>query len=45
MLTSGARHAEPALRLTRRGRLVLLGLFFAMATLASVVLFTAASQA
>ncbi|GIF10337.1 hypothetical protein [Actinoplanes teichomyceticus] len=45
MVTGGARHAEPSLRLTRRGRVVLLSLFFVMALLASVVLFTTASQA
>ncbi|MEV6298782.1 hypothetical protein AB0M02_05175 [Actinoplanes sp. NPDC051861] len=39
------RHAEPPLRLTRRGRAVLLGLFFALSVLASVVLFTTASHA
>ena len=44
MVTS-TRHAEPPLRLTRRGRAVLLGLFFAMSALASVVLFTTASHA
>jgi hypothetical protein len=45
MTVSGARHASPPLRLTRRGRVVLLGLFFASVGLANVVLFTIASQA
>ncbi len=45
MVVSGVRHAEPPLRLTRRGRVVLLGVFFLMSLLASVVLFTTASQA
>jgi hypothetical protein len=44
MTVSGARHAEPQLRLTRRGRVVLLSLFFATVALANVVLFTTASQ-
>ncbi|SNR26971.1 hypothetical protein [Actinoplanes regularis] len=44
VITGEARHAAPPLRLTRRGRVVLLGLFFAMAILASVVLFTTASH-
>ncbi|MFC7527165.1 hypothetical protein [Actinoplanes sp. GCM10030250] len=44
MVSTGARHVEPPLRLTRRGRVVLLGLFFLMAVLASVVLFATASQ-
>ncbi|GAA0435431.1 hypothetical protein Aca07nite_15710 [Actinoplanes capillaceus] len=45
MTVSGARHVGPPLRLTRRGRVVLLGVFFAMVALASVVLFTTASHA
>jgi hypothetical protein len=45
MTVSGARHAEPNLRLTRRGRVVLLSLFFVMVAMASVILFTLASQA
>ena len=44
MTVSGARHAEPALRLTRRGRTVLLGLFLAMSILASVILFATATR-
>ncbi|WP_328461279.1 hypothetical protein OHA21_32090 [Actinoplanes sp. NBC_00393] len=44
MVTTGARHVEPPLRLTRRGRVVLLSLFFMMSAFASVVLFTTASQ-
>ncbi|MEV0897333.1 hypothetical protein [Actinoplanes sp. NPDC049802] len=45
MTVSGARHVEPPLRLTRRGRVVLLGAFFAMVVLASAVLFATASAA
>ncbi|MBW6436246.1 hypothetical protein KZ829_21120 [Actinoplanes hulinensis] len=45
MTVGGARHVGPPLRLTRRGRVVLLGAFFVMVALASVVLFTTASQA
>ncbi len=44
MTVSGARHAQPSVRLTRRGRAVLLGFYFLLAALASVVLFTSASQ-
>ncbi|MCW2140587.1 hypothetical protein BXY51_005151 [Actinoplanes cyaneus] len=44
VVTGGARHTAPPLRLTRRGRVVLLGLFFALAALASIVLFATASQ-
>ncbi|AEV88030.1 hypothetical protein ACWT_7019 [Actinoplanes sp. SE50] len=44
VVTGGARHTAPPLRLTRRGRVVLLGLFFAVSVLASVVLFTTASR-
>jgi hypothetical protein len=36
---------QPALRLTRRGRAVVLMVFFLMASLASAVLFTTASRA
>lgn len=45
MTVSGARHAQPPLRLTRRGRVVLLSLFFAAVALANVVLLTTASRA
>ncbi|WIM95342.1 hypothetical protein ACTOB_007437 [Actinoplanes oblitus] len=44
VVTGGARHVAPPLRLTRRGRVVVLALFFAMAVLASVVLFVTASR-
>ncbi|MFI7544554.1 LysM peptidoglycan-binding domain-containing protein [Actinoplanes sp. NPDC049599] len=47
MVTTGMRrvgHQAP-LRLTRRGRVVLLTLFFLLATLASAVLWTTASRA
>ncbi len=44
VITGETRNAAPPLRLTRRGRVVLLGLFFAMTALASVVLFTTASH-
>lgn len=44
VVTGGARHAAPPLRLTRRGRVVLLGLFFATAGLASAVLFMTAAR-
>ncbi|WP_430783815.1 hypothetical protein [Actinoplanes sp. G11-F43] len=44
MTISGVRHAEPPLRLTRRGRAVLLGLFLMTSVMASVILFTTASQ-
>jgi LysM repeat protein len=36
---------RPPLRLTRRGRVVVLGVFVAMASLSSAVLFTTASRA
>jgi LysM domain-containing protein len=39
------RHVEPPLRLTRRGRAVVLVLFVLLASLASAVLFTTASRA
>ncbi|MFF5081050.1 LysM peptidoglycan-binding domain-containing protein [Actinoplanes sp. NPDC000266] len=45
MVTNGVRHAEPPLRLTRRGRAVVLGLLVVLASLASAVLFTTASRA
>lgn len=44
MTVSGARHAEAPLRLTRRGRVVLLGLFLMTSIMASVILFTSATQ-
>ncbi len=44
VVTGGARHTAPPLRLTRRGRVVVLGLFFAVAALASVVLFMTAAR-
>lgn len=44
MTVSGARHAEPPLRLTRRGRTVLFGLFLVVAATASVILFATAAQ-
>ena len=44
MVSSGMRHAAPPVRLTRRGRAVLLGAYLLLAVLASVVLFTTASQ-
>jgi hypothetical protein len=43
LVTSELR--RPPLRLTRRGRAVLLGLFLFLASLASAVLFTTASRA
>lgn len=43
MVTSDVR--RPSLRLTRRGRLVVLGFFVLMASFASAVLFTTASRA
>jgi LysM repeat protein len=43
LVTSELR--RPALRLTRRGRVVLLGLFVSVASLSSAVLFTTASRA
>ena len=45
MMSSGARHVEPPLRLTRRGRAVVLSLLVLLASLASAVLFTTASRA
>ncbi|MDI6097515.1 hypothetical protein QLQ12_02735 [Actinoplanes sp. NEAU-A12] len=45
MSVSGVRHASAPVRLTRRGRVVLLGLFFVLVAMANVVLFTLASQA
>jgi hypothetical protein len=47
VVTTGMRRVEhqAPLRLTRRGRVVLLALFFLLATLASAVLWTTASRA
>ena len=45
MVANGARHVEPPLRLTRRGRAVILVLLVVLASLASAVLFTTASRA
>ncbi|OJF10929.1 LysM peptidoglycan-binding domain-containing protein [Couchioplanes caeruleus] len=46
MVATGVRPGRPApLRLTRRGRIVVLTLFFLLATLASAVLWTTASRA
>ncbi|MFC7276192.1 LysM peptidoglycan-binding domain-containing protein [Paractinoplanes rhizophilus] len=45
MVAHGVRRAEPPLRLTRRGRVVVLVLFAALASVASAVLFTTASRA
>ncbi|MFI6073038.1 LysM peptidoglycan-binding domain-containing protein [Actinoplanes sp. NPDC051343] len=45
MVSHDLRRIEPPLRLTRRGRAVVLVVLFMTATLASVVLFTTASQA
>jgi hypothetical protein len=45
MVGHDVRHVEPALRLTRRGRAVVLGLLVLVASLASAVLFTTASRA
>lgn len=45
MVGHGVRHVEPPLRLTRRGRAVVLGLLVLVASLASAVLFTTASRA
>jgi LysM repeat protein len=45
MVANGVRHVEPPLRLTRRGRAVVLGLLVLLASLASAVLFTTASRA
>lgn len=44
VVTGGARHTAPPLRLTRRGRVVFLGLFLALAGLASIVLFMTAAR-
>lgn len=45
MVANGVRHAQPPLRLTRRGRAVVLGFLVVVASLASAVLFTTASRA
>ena len=45
MVHSDIRRVAPPLRLTRRGRAVILGLFVMLASLASAVLFTTASRA
>ena len=45
MVGHGVRHVQPPLRLTRRGRAVVLGLLVLAASLASAVLFTTASRA
>ncbi|XVV11421.1 LysM peptidoglycan-binding domain-containing protein [Actinoplanes sp. CA-131856] len=45
MVSNGVRHVEPPLRLTRRGRAVVLGFLVLLASLASAVLFTTASRA
>jgi LysM repeat protein len=45
MVANQVRHAEPPLRLTRRGRAVVLGLLVVLASLASAVLFSTASRA
>jgi hypothetical protein len=45
MVGHDVRHVEPPLRLTRRGRAVILLLFVLAAALASAVLFTTASRA
>ncbi|MBL7253687.1 LysM peptidoglycan-binding domain-containing protein [Paractinoplanes lichenicola] len=45
MVANQVRHVEPPLRLTRRGRVVVLGLLVVLASLASAVLFTTASRA
>jgi LysM repeat protein len=45
MVSHEIRRLEPSLRLTRRGRAVVLVVLFLAATLASVVLFTTASRA
>jgi hypothetical protein len=44
-MVNAVRHAEPPLRLTRRGRAVLLALLVLLASVASAVLFTSASRA
>ena len=45
MVGHGVRRAEPPLRLTRRGRAVVLVLLAVLASVASAVLFTTASRA
>jgi LysM repeat protein len=45
MVTQTLRRVEPPLRLTRRGRVVVLGLLVLVASAASAVLFTTASRA
>ncbi|MGX6602573.1 LysM peptidoglycan-binding domain-containing protein [Micromonosporaceae bacterium Da 78-11] len=45
MVGNDLRHVEPPLRLTRRGRAVILALLVLLASLASAVLFTTASRA
>ncbi len=45
MVANGVRHVEPPLRLTRRGRAVVLAVLVLLASLASAVLFTTASRA
>ena len=45
MVGNGVRHVEPPLRLTRRGRAVVLGVLLLIASLCSAVLFTTASRA
>jgi hypothetical protein len=45
MVGYDVRRVEPPLRLTRRGRAVVLGLLVLLASLASAVLFTTASRA
>ena len=45
MVGHDVRHVEMPLRLTRRGRAVVLGLLVLVASLASAVLFTTASRA
>jgi LysM repeat protein len=45
MVSHEIRRMDPPLRLTRRGRAVVLAVLFLSATLASVVLFTNASRA
>jgi hypothetical protein len=45
MVGHDVRRIEPPLRLTRRGRAVVLGFFVLLASLASAVLFTTASRA
>jgi len=45
MVSHDVRRVEPPLRLTRRGRAVVLGLLVLVASMASSVLFTTASRA